>query len=587
MSWSPVFGRSTSGFIRAPDVTIRTVGIAAGVSGAALGLAVVALLPQRAADANREVWPQAHPVARGAYHVHSRRSDGTGTVDEIARAAAAARLQFVILTDHGDGTRPPEPPMYRGGVLCLDAVEISTAGGHYVALGLPGAPYRLAGQPDTVVEDVRRLGGFGIAAHPESAKPALRWSAWDVPIDGLEWLNADSEWRDELWGTLGRSLLTYPWRPAETLAAFLDRPTRELARWDALTSTRRIVGLAGADAHARLGYRQAADPYEDRVLARLPGYETSFRIFQNHVTLDRPFNGDAAHDAAVLLAAIREGHVHSTVNALAAPGLLDFFGRSGSSRALMGEYLDLDGDAVLESRVAAPENATMVLLKDGHAIYDTRESRFRVDVGTEAGAYRVEVRLAPRSKGPEIPWLVTNPIYVGLRHAHRLAAMPPQRAAMHDRAPVDTKGWRSEVSPGSTSDVEHGQAGDGRPAVDWRFALASSPAPPPYTALQFPLSTGLAGADRLVLMLLANRPMRLWAQLRAPASGDRWGRTFYVDESLTELSLFFDEFRPMGHARHAAPTADAIDSLLLVADTLNSRPGDRGVIHIRELWLAR
>ena len=86
-------------------------------------------------------------------------------------------------------------------MLVIDAVEISTTGGHYVALGLPRAPYRLAGEPRDVVEDVARLGGFGIVAHPDSPKDDLRWRDWTLPFDGIEWLNADSEWRNE--GTLG------------------------------------------------------------------------------------------------------------------------------------------------------------------------------------------------------------------------------------------------------------------------------------------------------------------------------------------------------------------------------------------------
>ena len=81
--------------------------------------------------------PTLRTPVRGAIHIHTRRSDGTGTVDDIARAASRAGLNFVILTDHGDGTREPDTPAYRSGVLCIDAVEISTASGHVVALGLP------------------------------------------------------------------------------------------------------------------------------------------------------------------------------------------------------------------------------------------------------------------------------------------------------------------------------------------------------------------------------------------------------------------------------------------------------------------
>ncbi len=107
---------------------------------------------------------------RGAIHVHTTVSDGAGTPDEVARAAARAGLDFVVLTDHGDGTRLPAPPRYVDGVLVIDAVEISTTGGHYIALGLGQAPYRLAGEPRDVIEDVTRLGGVRHRRAPRFAQ---------------------------------------------------------------------------------------------------------------------------------------------------------------------------------------------------------------------------------------------------------------------------------------------------------------------------------------------------------------------------------------------------------------------------------
>ena len=205
------------------------------------------------------------------------RSDGTGTPEEIAVAAARDGLQFVIMTDHGDATRAPEPPRYVSGVLVIDAVEVSTDRGHLVVLGGRPSPFPLAGEPSAVLEDAHRLGGMGIAAHPGSPRASLQWSDWDVPIDGLEWLNADSEWRDELFASLGRLMLTYWLRPAETLTASLDRPTSVLARWDALTSTRRVVGIAGSDAHARLGFRQQTEPYRKAGTCRCRRISRRFR----------------------------------------------------------------------------------------------------------------------------------------------------------------------------------------------------------------------------------------------------------------------------------------------------------------------
>ena len=211
----PGCARSTIGSTRArADVAAPTVGdlaVARSLRIVAGGAAIVLLLPPRAqppavAAHVRCGWP----VVRGAYHVHSARSDGTGTLDEIAAAAARAGLQFVVLTDHGDGTRAPEPPAYRSGVLCIDGVEISTDDGHYVALGLPQhavSARRAAARRHRRRAPLRRLW------HSPRIRARRSRSCdgrdWEAPFDGLEWLNADSEWRDEFWGSLGRVLLTY------------------------------------------------------------------------------------------------------------------------------------------------------------------------------------------------------------------------------------------------------------------------------------------------------------------------------------------------------------------------------------------
>jgi len=181
-------------------------------------------LPPRpiAVDAAVDPALQRRTVA-GAYHIHSTRSDGSGDKEAIAAAASRAGLAFVILTDHGDGTRPPDPPVFLHGVLCLDAVEISSNGGHLVALDMNPSSYPLGGEPSAVVEDVHRLGGFAIAAHPDSARPQLAWGDWKAPIDGVEWMNADSEWRNESKAMLARVLFDYALRPGPALASIFDR----------------------------------------------------------------------------------------------------------------------------------------------------------------------------------------------------------------------------------------------------------------------------------------------------------------------------------------------------------------------------
>src|SRR5688572_24010415 len=118
------------------------------MAGGVIAVIVVLLPPrQRSLGAATDI----AAAVRGAIHVHTNRSDGSGTVDDVAAAAARAGLQFVVFSDHGDARRPAMAPVYRHGVLCIDAVEISSSGGHILAIGLTNAaPYPLGGEPRDV-----------------------------------------------------------------------------------------------------------------------------------------------------------------------------------------------------------------------------------------------------------------------------------------------------------------------------------------------------------------------------------------------------------------------------------------------------
>jgi hypothetical protein len=549
-----------------------------------VALVVVVLLPSTAADSPPPDWKYSWPVVKGAIHVHSLRSDGTGTIEEIAAAAAAAGLQFVIVTDHGDGTRAPDPPSYRSGVLVIDAVEVSTSNGHYVALAVPQMPYRLAGQARDVAEDVTRFDGFGFAAHPTSRRAALRWLDWDAPFDGIEWLNADSEWRDESWLALTRALLTYPLRSTEAMATLLDRPEESLARWDQGARQRHVIGVAAADAHARL-----SGEYAERDIARIPSYESSFRVFANHVILEQAFRNDAASDANSLLSSIYAGRVFSSIEGLARLGAFEASALSAGMFARPGEYIDSPHPVEIQATITAPPNTTLVLLRDGLPIYETAEGTLRVDVGTAPAAYRIEARLADHTSPRSIPWLVANPIYVNLLAAHssRKVSVPPP---VTSRAAIATQSWHAEAAPGSESTLATATLDDGTPALQWRLRLAEGPPSAQFAAIWFPAAQGVVTHDRVQLRARADRPMRLWAQLRGPASSgreQRWAKSFYLgpDERMVDLKLA--EFRGIDPPGDDPPPMDKVDSLLLVVDTMNTLPGTAATISIVELWLAK
>lgn len=564
-------------------------GVLAVVAVAAL--LVGATLPSRA----RAVDPSAFTpmagttIVRGAYHMHTTRSDGSGSLDDVARAAAAAGLDFVIVSDHGDAARPPEPPAYRAGVLVVDGVEISTASGHYVALGLDAAPYPLGGDPADVVADVARLGGIGIAAHPDSSKPALRWTRWDLPIDGFEWVNGDSEWRDESWLALSRTLAHYFVRPVEALATLFDRPHPTLERWDRLgREGRRLVAMAGADAHARLGWR--ADDGDDdtvdpaRLELKIPSYESVFRAFSLQLTMPGPWPTNAAADAGRVLDAIRLGRVTTTVDGLTTGGRIEFVAVVEGETWWQGSLLpDRAARAVFRVSTNAPDGARIVLRRNGLVVARssgvslTHEAHTGLQAGERAAQWRAEVLLGGEDPGDAgLPWMLTNAIYTGTLQDRR---DPPGGTTVNgggEARDVDlAAGWHVEKDSAADGAIEAG------PPMTLRYRLARGDDDTWVAAAR--RVDGLDAARAIELEVSSDRPLRIAVQLRAPgeARDARWRRSILVGPQPAMLRVPIDTFVPVGRSVQGRPAG--VRDVLIVVDRVNALRGTPGTVSLHAL----
>ena len=134
------------------------------------------------------------------------------------------------------------PPAIATGVLCLDGVEISTTGGHYVALDMPAVAVSARRRGARRRRGCAR-GSAGSASRPIRIRPrpSSAGASGTRRFDGIELLNPDTSWRLGAAGrrdfraprgtsdAFARRLFDYPFRPAESIAALLQ-PSRRLAR---------------------------------------------------------------------------------------------------------------------------------------------------------------------------------------------------------------------------------------------------------------------------------------------------------------------------------------------------------------------
>lgn len=475
----------------------------------------------------------------------------------------------MVFTDHGDGMRAPDPPAYVEGVLCLDAVEISTDDGHYIAVGASASPYPLGGAGVAVVEDVRRLGGFGIVAHPTSRRPDLQWSDWSAPVDALEWLNADSEWRNESRFQLALLLVPYLFRPAGALGRVLDRPDTALGNWDGLMQQRRVLGVAGSDAHGGIGNR--VEDQSQRWSMRIPSYEASFRAFSTNIQLNQPLTGDAARDAATLADMLKAGRFYTEVDAVATGSTLEFTGRTSEESVEQGSLLGGEGVATFRAHAMLPRGAVLVAYTNGQVVAESRTGTLEF-TSDRQGGHRVEVHVPGAPGTPPVPWLVSNPIF-------RLPA------PVESRAPVTSlvrllkqPPWRIEKDEGSQGTVRTNDAGE----ADFAYALRAGARVSQFVALVTDVAD-LPQFDALTFSVRSAAPRRLSVQLRFARDADaRWGRSVYVDETPRVITI------PVEHLRRvdgppARPPVQRATSVLFVVDLTNALPGDSSTMEIEEV----
>jgi len=508
----------------------------------------------------------------GAYHVHSTVSDGTGTRDEIAAAAARAGLRFLVFTDHGDGTRVPEPPRYLHGVLCIDAVEISTNGGHYVALDMRQSPYPLGGEAAAVIEDVRRLGGFGIAAHPFSAKTGLEWTAWNEPFDAIEWLNADTEWRDETIPRLLRLPFDYLIRPGPALASMLDRPAAAIERWADVMARRPVVGLAAHDAHGGVSAREEGG----FGFPGFPSYEASFKAFSTRAIVAAALGGSAADDARLVLDAIRRGRVFSAIDAVAGPAQLDFMASAGAHDIRMGDALPFDPGIELVVRSTLPEGGSVVLMCDGREVGESSTGELR-SRPTSPMACRPEIR-APTAPGdPPVPWIVGNAIHL-LSTVIEPVGSEPMFETTLDLQGADWTIEKDAASQGALN-IQGG-------AVTIDYHLRDGARASQYVAAVARLAPPFPPFDRILFTAEASAPMRISVQLRFDA-GDRWVHSVYVEPDARRAIVPLSALVPVDAAAAATPDFRNASSILFVVDLVNAHPGAAGSVRVWDLSFAR
>lgn len=340
-----------------------------------------------------------YSVVTGAVHIHTIDSDGTGTHKEIAQLAGEVGLDFLMFADHmtlksyHDGKEG-----YYGNVLVLIGYEHNDIDdcNHYLIFDndevfpeeMTAAEY---------VAAAANKGALGIMAHPDEIRGrdakyrSYPWTDWEVTrYDGLEIWNQMSEWMENL--SIYNKLLMLI-SPRKLLQSPTDRI---LQKWDEDSVHRKVVAIAGIDAH---GFLYKAGPIH---LTIFP-YKVQLKSLRTHLVLPEPLSKDFETARAQIYRAIRECRVFMSNYRWGEARDFDFQIESGTARAMIGDKITLDADT--RATVSLPKKGKIRLIGNGRQVAESK-SRLWEYMITEPGVYRIEVYR--RGRG----WIFSNHIRV-------------------------------------------------------------------------------------------------------------------------------------------------------------------------------
>lgn len=364
-------------------------------------------------NAERVVDPAASAYTdyKGVMHVHSSLGGhSTGNFTEIIEAAQRNGLSFVVMTEHTSPLMDTSGMTLKGlhaGVLFVNGNEVSTAS-HDRLLLVPGSAEAATANAfgtQEVLSQQKAQNRLSFMAYPHEFR------SWEVSdYDGMEVYNLYTNTKKiNYFVTFFDWLWSYWSYPDLMFARFFERPAGELKRWDELIAAKnqRIVAIAGADAHANVGFRLGDYTGKRLIGVHLDPYERTFRLVRTHVLIEK----ESPLTEETLLAGIRSGHCYIAFDIFGDATGFTFTADNNQGRRIMGDEIQLlDGVRLL---VTTPVKSRILLIKDGRVIGDEDGASRKEFPIVERGVYRVEVYLTQLgSLIKDKPWIISNPIYV-------------------------------------------------------------------------------------------------------------------------------------------------------------------------------
>lgn len=528
---------------------------------------------------------------KGVYHMHSIYSDGMGTIDDITKAAASTDLDFAILTDHGrPNQNASRATSYSNGILLIGGSEFSLHSGHLACMGYKTPNYIFPPEPQEAINEITTDNGVCFISHPFDDK--IPWTDWSAHgYTGIEVLSCYSSARKISYLKLAAFPLQYLLNSNYALTSTLKYPQENINKWNALNleqKTRGVYGIYALDAHAKL-------PITKKHQLNFPSYKSMFEILRIYVKIDNPLDKDAHRSAKTIISSLRKGNFFNVIESIApANGFQAYFiedsghrvemgGRSTETRGKLTIHLpfDFETDLIVRRNGAVFEQVT-----------NNRKEKREISV-TEPGFYVIEVYVS-NHKFNTLPWILTNPFYVGGKETTASASSTQtvgKKEIVVKRFLAVEKGFfHVETNPGSLGELGYGESKTGELITSLTFKLSKDSASGRdfWSVLAVRKPFDFSGSEGISFEARSGGKRRFWVEIRTGKKGEEsWYRhSFLAEKEWKRFVIPFEGFHKIFGEDKAADLSD-ISSLFFSINNADAYEGTSGVLDLKKIGLYR
>lgn len=530
--------------------------------------------------------PLAAPYLKGSYHMHSKYSDGKGSISDLVRAAKQEKLDWILLTDHGNPNLGSENSGgWHDGVLLVPASELSTDAGHLVVIG-SDTGYKLPYEPQLAIDELNERHGLTFVAHPFDDK--IPWTDWNIHnFTGIEIFSVYESVKSAAWHKIVQFPLLYLIDSDYAILRVLSYPSQAVKQWNELNkeSPTPVMGIFATDTHGRI-------PITRKLALAFPSYNSMFSSLLVYIPASEPkfSDMDARQASDYILTSIRKADYFNVIESIAgADGLTMKFSSEASS--------EMENKTVLGVFTLSHSfpRLTIRMYKDGALHYQGAAAQsFDMPI-TYPGRYRVELFL-PDSPFADLPWVVGNPVDIPSQNLPTSGNNPDshQTPALFGNIPPQIFSLEKNIE--SYGEILIGESGETLADVStMRYSLRipqqgrdswCSLAVRDPEALQKFIRSG----DGIYAEISASRRCTLWLEIRtleAKTGREAWFRhSLIVDKETRQFSIPFSSMKQI-NGTETELSAASISALFLSINNSTAFIPAEGEITVYQLGTYR